>query len=70
MCDGAGICKHNRVRYTCVECDGPRICKHERLIHHICRDSQGQITDLHERIKEILKKELDKAKKYGKFESS
>ena len=37
--------------------------------HHICRDSQSQITDLHERFKGILLSEVDKAKKYGKFES-
>lgn len=37
--------------------------------HHICKDSKGQITDLHERLKGILKSELDKAKKFGKFES-
>ena len=36
--------------------------------HHICRDSQSQITDLHERIKGILLSEVDKAKKFGKFE--
>jgi len=37
--------------------------------HHVCKESQSQITDLHEKIKNILKNELDKAKKYGKFES-